>query len=296
MEQTRDAERETYHKDTGTVQISHLNEYKALLTSLIYMNPLFRIRKAYNNYTFNLSASENRLYLAFYRHFYRPRKGSLSDFIDNYSRKHSPVTFLQVGANDGFIYDPLHKFIKRDNWRGVMLEPQPDVFNEYLVKLHMKRPEILMVNAALDKTDGTTTLYKYTVSLERWATGMASFNRQVLEDKIKDGTILKKALKQGVKLPDNKDDWIVGQEIATISPETLMGKFGNEGFKLLAIDTEGFDYEILKMLDLNRISPEVIIYEEVNLNADTARECRSYLQEYGYSCRSIEKDVLATRP
>jgi hypothetical protein len=160
----------------------------------------------------------------------------------------------------------------------------------------MKRPEILMVNAALDKTDGTTTLYKYTVSLERWATGMASFNRQVLEDKIKDGTILKKALKQGVKLPDNKDDWIVGQEIATISPETLMGKFGNEGFKLLAIDTEGFDYEILKMLDLNRISPEVIIYEEVNLNADTARECRSYLQEYGYSCRSIEKDVLATRP
>jgi FkbM family methyltransferase len=259
------------------------------------MNPLFRLKKAYNNFTFNLSASENRLYLAFYRYFYKPRKGSLSEFLDEYSRKHFPVTFLQVGANDGFIYDPLHKFIKRDNWKGVMLEPQPDVFNDYLVRLHGKRPEIIPVNAALDKNDGITTIYKYAVSIERWATGMASFNRQVLEDKIKDGTILKKALKQGVRLPENAGDWITGQEIATISPETLLKKFGDEGFKLLAIDTEGFDYEILKMLDLNRISPEVIIYEEVNLDADTARECRSYLQEHGYSCSSIEKDVLATR-
>lgn len=259
------------------------------------MNPLFRIRKAYNNFTFNLSASENRLYLAFYRHLYKPRKGSLSEFLDDYSRKHSPVTFLQVGANDGFIYDPLHKFIKRDNWRGIMLEPQPDVFNDYLSRLHGKRPEIITVNAALDKNDGMTTIYKYAVSIERWATGMASFNRQVLADKIKDGTIIKKALKQGIKLPENEEDWITGQEIATISPETLLGKFGDEGFKLLAIDTEGFDYEILKMLDLNRISPEVIIYEEVNFDPDTARECRSYLGEHGYSCRAIEKDVLATR-
>lgn len=259
------------------------------------MNPLFRIKKAYNNFTFNLSASENKLYLAFYRYLYKPRKGSLSGFLDEYSRKNSPVTFLQVGANDGFIYDPLHKFIKRDNWRGVMLEPQPDVFNKYLVRLHGKRPEIITVNAALDKNDGTTVLYKFAVSIERWATGMASFNRHVLEDKIKDGTIRKKALKQGVRLPENEREWIIGQEIATISPETLIGKFGSDGFRLLAIDTEGFDYEILKMLDLNRISPEVIIYEEVNLDDETARECRSYLQAHGYSCRAIEKDVLATR-
>ncbi len=255
----------------------------------------YRLRKAYRKFLFNLSASENPLYLGYLKQMYKPRPGTIEVFLDKYSREHKPVTFLQVGANDGFINDPLHKFIKRDNWNGVLLEPQPDVFNDFLVKLHRKRPGIIVINAALDQNDGTRLLYKLSVSTERWATGLSSFNRELLEEKLKDGSMKKNLRRQGITLPDKKDDCIISDEVATISPATLLKKFDGKDLDLLAIDTEGFDYEILKMLDLNRIAPEVIIYEESVFDEKTAKECRDYLLSHGYSCQSIKRDVLAIK-
>lgn len=255
----------------------------------------YRLRKAYRKFLFNLSASENPLYLGYCRHIYKPRPGTIEVFLDKYSREHKPVTFLQVGANDGFINDPLHIFIKRDNWKGVLLEPLPDVYNEFLVRLHRKRPGIKAINAALDQEDGTRPLYKLSISMERWATGLSSFNKEVLVKKLSDGSMTRNMRRQGITLPDNKDDCITSDEVATISPETLLKNFDGETLDLLAIDTEGFDYEILKMLDLNRISPEVIIYEEVVFDEKTAKECRDYLKSHGYSCQSIKRDVLATK-
>lgn len=260
------------------------------------MNLKYRLIKAYTKLIFSLSSSENYLFHFFYRYLYKPERGSLDEFLDQYSKKTFPVTFLQVGANDGFIHDPLFKFIKRDNWKGIMLEPQPDVFNEYLARLHRKRPEIQAINAALDVRDGTKKLYKLSFSKERWATGMSGFSREVLVDKIRKGIVHYKAKKRSIDVPGNEEEMIVEENIATISPETLLKKFSNTGFRLLVIDTEGFDYEIIKMLNLDRISPEVIIYEAVHFNENTARECRAYLESHGFSCRSIGKDVLATKP
>jgi hypothetical protein len=107
--------------------------------------------------------------------------------------------------------------------------------------------------------------------------------------------MMKNMRRQGITLPENKDDCIVSEEVATISPETLLKNFGGRSPDLLAVDTEGYDYEILKMLDLDRISPEVIIYEEAVFDGETAGECRDYLENHGYSCRSIKRDVLAVK-
>ena len=99
---------------------------------LLRMKLKYYLKKKYNQFRFNLCANENPLYLFFYKYLYRPPKNSLSEFLDKYSKKNAPLTFLQIGANDGFIYDPIQKFIKRDNWKGIMLEPQPIVFKQYL--------------------------------------------------------------------------------------------------------------------------------------------------------------------
>ena len=79
------------------------------------MSLLFQLKKKYKNFLFNLSAAENPLWLGYYRYIYKPSSGSLAEFIDRYSKEKKSITFLQIGANDGFIYDPIHKFIKRDN-------------------------------------------------------------------------------------------------------------------------------------------------------------------------------------
>lgn len=255
----------------------------------------YRLKKAYRNFIFSLSASENPLFLAYCRHVYKPKPGTIEVFLDKFSREHTNITFLQVGANDGFINDPLHMFIKRDNWSGVLLEPQPEVFNEYMSKLHRKRPGIIPLNAALDREDGTRPIYKMAISTERWAHGLSSFSREVLEKKIDDGSMAKNIRRQGVILPERREDYITSEEIRTISPDTLLKYFGGKNLDLLAIDTEGFDYEILKMLDLDRISPEVIIYEEAVFDEATKAECRGYLESHGYTCQSLHRDVLAVR-
>ena len=255
----------------------------------------YRIKKAYRKFIFGLSASENPLFLAYCRYIYKPGSGTIEELLDNFSREHKPVTFFQVGANDGFINNPLHMFIKRDDWNGVLLEPQPDVFNEFLSRLHRKRPGVIAVNAALDKADGSRPLYKLSVSGERWAHGLSSFNRGSLVKKINDGSVTRNIRKQGIRPDGNLDDYIISEDVATISPDTLLKKLEGRSPDLLAIDTEGYDYEILKMLDLDRISPEVIIYEEAMFDEKTARECRNYVESHGYSCRSIKRDVLAEK-
>ncbi len=252
-------------------------------------------KKKYNQFRFELCASENPIYLGFYKYLYQPPKGSLSEFLDRYSRSKRQVTFLQIGANDGFIYDPLQKFIKRDNWKGIMLEPQPHVFQEFLLKIHAKRPEILPVNAALSLQDGKTKIYTIAFSKERWATGLSSFNKNVLIQKFKDGTIAKKAAKQGIPVPQDEKDWIEELEINALTANTLLQKFNDRKIDLLAIDTEGFDFEIIKMLPLEEMNPEVIIYEEEHFDAATQNSCKNHLESLGYTYHQAGRDVYATK-
>lgn len=251
-----------------------------------------RFKKFYKSLIFSLSAADNAAFIAFYKYLYRARKNSLSAFLDAYSKKHSPVSFLQIGANDGFNHDPLHKFIKRDRWQGVMLEPQPDVFRQYLSRLYAKRDEVVTINAALNHTDGKTKLYKVAFSNERWATGLSSFAEEVLLQKIADGSLEARARKEGAILPASQADWIATEEIDTISPRSLLKYFESGRFDLLMIDTEGFDFEVLKMIDLDRVQPDVIIYEEINLSDDDKEACHTYLDTYGYSYRLVQKDGL----
>ncbi|MGY6521613.1 MAG: FkbM family methyltransferase [Mongoliitalea sp.] len=252
-------------------------------------------KKQYNQFRFNLCANENPLYLGFYKFFYKPPKDSLSEFLDQYSRKNAPITFIQIGANDGFIYDPLQKFIKRDYWKGIMLEPQPEVYEQWLTKIHHKRPEIVTINAALAPQSGQMELFIISFSKERWATGLSSFDRSVLERKVEDGTILKKAKKAGIEPPTDKRDWITSRKIQAITADQLIAKLEGASVDLLAIDTEGYDYEILKMMDLNHLSPDVIVYEDEHFDPTTRGACRRYLEDHGYQTHQVGRDAYAVK-
>ena len=48
------------------------------------------------------------------------------------------------------------------------------------------------------------------------------------------------------------------------------------------VDTEGFDYEVIKMIDFNVVKPRIIKYESVNLNKDDQKNIMIFLKENGY--------------
>jgi len=183
--------------------------YLCLITiRLRIMNLKSKAKALYKEIIFGLSANNPVLYSSFYRYCYNHSPGTIFEFTSLYSKSKEKITVVQIGANDGIHNDPIHRFIRRDKWQGVLLEPQRYVFEKYLNPLHKKTKGIIVLNAALDVKDGSKPIYKITVSNSRWAHGLTSFNRAVLEEAVRSGYVERQALKEGCRLPEKKEDYI----------------------------------------------------------------------------------------
>lgn len=219
----------------------------------------------------------------------------MSEILDKFSRLHSPVTFIQVGANDGFYHDPLHKFIRMYGWKGVLLEPQPSVFKNYLSKLHKKTPGVHAINAALSNQDGEQTMYKIAFSDLRWATGLTSFKKEALEKAIDSGHVGRLSARYGEKLPGRREDYIGEEKITSISASTLIKKYGLNKIDWVQIDAEGFDFEIIKLLKIEETQPRVIVYEKSHLSKEDQRACIQMLETNGYAVTHIDENTVAMK-
>ncbi|MBS0264927.1 MAG: FkbM family methyltransferase [Planctomycetes bacterium] len=178
--------------------------------------------------------------------------------------------FLQIGANDGVRGDPLADFIRRYQFRGILVEPQPVPFQK-LVANYSDQPGLIFENCAIDRQDGTATLYT-TAGLDV----VASFDRRFVRRHVSDSEI------QEIQVP-------------TARLESLLTKHQIQRIDLLQIDVEGFDAEILRMFPFDRLKPALVHYEQYLLsNADRSSSV-ALLEKHGYGTLSTGMDVLAFR-
>ena len=61
--------------------------------------------------------------------------------------------FVQVGAMDGVANDPIHKFVIDKVWRGILIEPMPDMFAR-LQKNYEGCDGLTFVNCAVTDYEG----------------------------------------------------------------------------------------------------------------------------------------------
>ena len=237
----------------------------------------------YNNLRIRLSSSNNFLFIGFYKYFYFPKEGTLEYLLNDYSKKNKKdFIVIQIGANDGINNDPIHKFIKRDKWKGVLLEPQKEVFDKFLTKVYKKNKEITLVNAALGEEDGFRSIYKIGFSNARWATGLGTFDKEVLLSAFESGYVKFKADKDNIVIPTNIDEQIIEERVVVISPKTLLKKYEIGKIDLLQIDAEGYDYEVIKMFKIEETKPKLIVFEHLHIAKEELKECIGYLQLNGY--------------
>lgn len=67
-------------------------------------------------------------------------------------RREPGLRFLQVGAMDGKRFDPVYAFAKHYAWRGLVLEPLPDLFAllaERGYRVRMSESDVMAVAPAL---------------------------------------------------------------------------------------------------------------------------------------------------
>lgn len=91
------------------------------------------------------------------------------------------LTFVQVGANDGMLNDPLRPFIERETSRGILIEPQTRPFRQLQAR-YGHRDRLILLQAAIDRQAGTRTLYRCREDLAvgeaaAFLSGLASFDR-----------------------------------------------------------------------------------------------------------------------
>jgi FkbM family methyltransferase len=190
------------------------------------------------------------------------------------------ITMIQVGAFDGQSYDPLYNLVKKKNWRGVLLEPQKHAF-ERLRETHKNQPGLTFVNAALSEEDGTRILYtvKKGAPGAAWAQELASFDKNHL-------------LKHEGHIP-NVVQYIEETIVDCITFDTLFQRYALTHVNILQIDTEGFDFEVIKLYNVAKRKPEIINFEHKHLSKEDWSSCVELLINQGYRVAKTGQDTLA---
>ncbi|MCU1247627.1 MAG: hypothetical protein JWQ49_656 [Edaphobacter sp.] len=74
------------------------------------------------------------------------------------SAERPDVFFVQIGANNGLTDDPILQFVTKYHWHGVLVEPQPQVFQQ-LLKNYEQEKQPTFENAAIADQNGTARLF-----------------------------------------------------------------------------------------------------------------------------------------
>ena len=197
----------------------------------------------------------------------------------------NPVV-VEVGANDGKTGDPAHFFIQsRQQCKALLIEPVPYLF-ERLRRNYSHVPGCVPLNVAIGPVLGSASIYyidpdakKSFPELPPYFEELASF------DKSKITSIL----------GDRAASLLRERVVKTIPLRTLLEERGISKVDFLQIDTEGYDYEVLKTFPFDLGPPLLVCFEHCHLSQSDRIAAVSLMVNYGYSVEKWGKDFVCVR-
>lgn len=145
------------------------------------------------------------------------------------------VFFIDVGANDPKRLNNTYYFYKR-GWRGINIEPDPQCFE----KIEKYRSEDINLNIGISDKNENLDFYKFFPSL------LNTFSKNEADKYVSQGYELQEIRKIEVKTLEDVLDKHVDRE---------------KELDLLCIDTEGYDLNVLKGINLKKYKPKFICVE-----------------------------------
>lgn len=200
--------------------------------------------------------------------------------------------FVQIGANDGRKNDPIYNFVTKYSLSGILIEPQKEVF-EKLKKNYAAYNNLIFDNVAISNKDGVQRIYSIKKSFQE------IYNKELGDDAASIASFKKSHIVKHLKRHEdffrdkNIDDYIEEIEIESLSFASLIKKHNIKNIDVLQIDTEGFDFEIIKMFNFELFSPSLICYENKHLSEKEQKECIKLLENENYKLFIGKKDTCA---
>jgi FkbM family methyltransferase len=199
--------------------------------------------------------------------------------------EHDDFYFLQVGAHNGVTSDPFHRFVVEGWWWNVALVEPQSRSCEVLREIYRDRIHLKIFETAVGTDNGTLSLFKINEQMEGipyWASQLASTRREVIAshtDRIKE-----------------LDQWIIEEKVTCRTLASIFAETKYPRLDCLAIDVEGFDFEVVKQIDQLPQLPKMIYFEHRHLSESDYRESLRFLKERGYRTETPEQgDTFAWR-
>jgi FkbM family methyltransferase len=207
----------------------------------------------------------------------------LDRFVRQFGAAFPEARFVQVGSNDGKHLDPLSQQILSRQWTGIMLEPVPYIFKRLEANYgHLDRLQLL--NEAIADHDGVQEFYYLSQAgpdeeLPAWYDTLGSFRKDVI-------------LSHEEAIPDVATR-VTSLQVPCVTFETLCTRLGVTELDLVHVDAEGYDFEVLKLIDFGRLRPALVIFENYHMDSATYAAASQLLQGFGYELLDEGMDTLA---
>jgi len=194
---------------------------------------------------------------------------------------------------DGMNFDPLYQYVVQHKWRGLLVEPLPDMFVE-LMETYRGIDGLIFENVAIADRSGLRDMCRVRKEaidhklVPHWAKGISTFADDEARNVL------------GPDLQYQKDRDLILPHIVkeTVRCETLANLFSKhkiERIDIFVTDVEGYDYEILRQLDLTRYKPTLVRLEWLNLSESDKDLTIKLLTSHGYQTKFIDVDLIAWR-
>lgn len=192
--------------------------------------------------------------------------------------------FIQIGAHDGKTLDPINKYILKYRWKGILVEPVDYLF-ERLKMNYSGFDELIFENVAIYEKEGFNQFYKIKNTKSKqnilWLDMISSFKKNVI-------------LRHKKFIP-KLQSYLSKTKVRCIRFHSLIEKYHVSQIDLLVIDTEGYDFSIIKSINFLKIRPFMILYEHKHLTKKCKEESFIFLKKRGYFLIHMEYDTFAFR-
>lgn len=190
------------------------------------------------------------------------------------------AVFIQIGANDGIRFDDLYKIVTTMSCRGYVVEPI-DFYYRKLKENYKKFPNIVPLKLALHASEKKCKIFyadpNKLINFPYWSAGIGSFDIEHVKN-------------HGIPEKD-----IVFEYVDSLTFNEFLLSYNIDKITYLQIDTEGYDSEIIKMIDFGFLSPNIIKFEHMHISRQQLLQLKRILKRAGYKLLGGWEDAYAIK-